>query len=42
MLCQNETKPLITILLEEIDENDLNKKAQDLVGYFDLLTRVKI
>ena len=28
--------------VEEIDEDDLNKKAQDLIGYFDFLTKVKI
>ena len=29
-------------IAEEINENDLNKKAQDLIGYFDSDKEVKI
>ena len=35
MLCQERDETFDNNIAEEIDENDLNKKAQDLIGYFD-------
>ena len=40
MLCQNETKPLITMLLEEMDEDDLNKAQDSSISL--ILDKVKI